>query len=78
MRIGKVLTDINILSTICKSDIADKIKWKIFQGVAVSALMYDCTTWTLTKCLVKKLDGSSSRILRAFLNKTSNQLPRRQ
>ena len=29
-----------------KSDLSDKVKWELFQAVAVSVLLYDCTTWT--------------------------------
>ena len=32
-------------------------------------LLYVCTTWTLTKCIEKKLDGNYIRMLRAILNK---------
>ena len=33
-------------------------------------LPYECTTWTLTKCTEKKLDGNYTRILRAILNQS--------
>ena len=45
--------------------------------VAVSILLYGCTTWTLTKWLKKKLDGNYTRILRAILNKSWRQHPTR-
>ena len=35
----------------------------------------DCTTWTLTKRLEKKLDGNYTRMLRAILNKSWRQQP---
>ena len=40
-------------------------------------LLYGCTTWTLTKRLEKKLDGSYTRMLRAILNKSWQQHPTR-
>ena len=43
----------------------------------VSILLYGCTTWTLTKRLEKKLDGSYTRMLRAILNKSWRQHPTR-
>ena len=38
-------------------------------------LLYECTTWTLTKRLKKKLDGNYTRMLRAILNKSRRQHP---
>ena len=46
------------LSIVWKSDLSDKIKRDLFGAVAMSVLLYRCTTWTLTKCLKKKLDGN--------------------
>ena len=43
----------------------------------MSILLYGCTTWTLTKRLEKKLDGNYTRMLRAVLNKSWRQHPRR-
>ena len=34
----------------------------------VSILLYSCTTWTLSKRLVKKLDVNYTKMLRAVLN----------
>ena len=48
-----------------------------FQAAVVSILLYGCTTWTLTKRLEKKLDGNYTRILRAILNKSRRQRPKR-
>ena len=45
------------------------IKWKFFQSIAISLLLYGCTTWTLIKYLKQKLDGIYIRILCAVLNK---------
>ena len=37
----------------------------------------ECTTWTLSKRLEKKLDGNYARMLRAILNKSWQQHPTR-
>ena len=59
-------------------EMGGKLKRKFFQAVVVSVLLYGCTTWTLTKRLENKLDGSCTRILRAVLNKTWKQHPTRK
>ena len=64
------------LSIIRKSDLTDKMKRSFFQA-AVSILLYGRTTWTLTKRLEKKLDGNYTRMLRAILNKSWRQHPKK-
>ena len=66
------------LSVIGKSDLTDKLKRHIFKAVVISVLLYGCTTWTLTKGLEGKLDGSCTRMLRAILNKSWKQHPTRK
>ena len=51
------------------------MKRSFFQAAVVSILLYECTTWTLTKRLEKKLDGNYTRMLRAILNKSWWQHP---
>ena len=51
------------------------MKHSFFQAAVVSILLYGCTTWTLTKCMKKKLDGNYTRMLRAILNKSRRQHP---
>ena len=51
------------------------MKRSFFQAVAVSILLYGCTTWTLTKRLEKNLDGNYKRMLRAILNKSWRKHP---
>ena len=46
---------------------------QFFQAAVVLILLYGCTTWTLTKCTEKKLDGNYTRMLRAILNKSKRQ-----
>ena len=76
-RLTKAWTAINRLSIIWKSDLTDKMKRSFFQAAVASILVYGCTTWTLTKRLLKKLDGNYTRILRAILNKSWRQHPTR-
>ena len=47
----------------------------LFEEENVHLLLYECTTWTLTKRLEKKLDGTYTRMLRAILNKSRRQHP---
>ena len=76
-RLTKPWTAIDRFSIIWKSDLTDKMKRSFFQAAVVSILLYGCTTWTLTKRLEKKLDGNSTRMLRAILNKSWKQHPTR-
>ena len=55
IHLSKTWTAIHRSSTMWKSDLSDKIKLGFFQAVALSVLLYGCTTWTLAKCLEKKL-----------------------
>ena len=52
--IGKAWTAIDRLARICKPDLSHKI-CGFFQPVAMSVLVCDCTSWTLTKGLATKL-----------------------
>ena len=76
-RLTKAWTAINRLSIIWRSDLTDKMKHSFFQAAVASILLYECTIWTLTKRLEKKLDGNYTRILRAILNKSWRQHPTR-
>ena len=62
---------------VCVSVSVIYMKRSFFQVAVVSILLYGCTTWTLTKRLEKKLDGDYTRMLRAILNKSWRQQPRR-
>ena len=50
----------------------------IFQAVAISLLLYGCTSWTLMKPLEKKLDENYPRMLHMVLNKIWKQLLTKQ
>ena len=72
-QLAKAWTAIDRLSVIWKSDLTDKIKCSFFQAAVVSKLLYGHTTWTLTKCLEKKIDGNYTRMLQPILNKSWRQ-----
>ena len=76
-RLAKAWTAIDRLSVIWISDPTDKIKRSFFQTAVVSILLYGCTIWTLTKRMEKKLDGNYIRMLRAILNKSWKQHPKK-
>ena len=61
-----------------KSDLPSKIKRDFFRALAVSILLYRCTTTMLTKHRDKKLDQNYTRMLHAFLNKSWKQYPTKQ
>ena len=63
----KVWNDIDRLSITWKSDLFDKIKQKFFPAVALSILLYGCTTWMLLICMEKKLDGNNAKMLHTVL-----------
>ena len=74
-RLTKAWTAIDRLSVIWKSHLTNKMKRSFFQVVVVSILLYGCTSWTLTKQMEKKPDGTYTRMLRAILNKSWRQHP---
>ena len=53
------------------------MKHNFFQAAVVSILLYECTTCTLTKRLEKNRDGHYTRMLRAILNKSWQQHPKK-
>ena len=54
---------IDSLSVIWKADLTNKIKCSFFQAAVVSILLYECSTWTLSKRTEKKIDNNYRRIL---------------
>ena len=77
-QLAKAWTAIDKLSVIWKVDLIDKMKRSFFQAAVVSILLYGCASWTLTKCMEKRLDGNYTRMLRAILNKSWRQQPTKQ
>ena len=78
MRLAKAWTGIYRLSVVWKSEWTDKMKRSFFQVAVVSILLYGCLTWTLTKCMGKKLDSNYTRMLQAILNKSWRQHSKKQ
>ena len=60
------------------SHLSDKIKRNFFQAIAVSIQQYGCTTWMLTNCMEKKLDGNYTSMLGAVLKKSWKQHPTKE
>ena len=77
-RLAKAWTAIDRLSVLWKLDLNNKIERSFFQAAVMSILLYGCTTWTLTKCMEKKLDSNYTKMLRAILNKSWRQHPTKQ
>ena len=57
---------IDRLSTMWKSYLSDKIKRELFLAVAVAVLLYEWTTWMLTKWMVKNKMGTTQNVMRCF------------
>ena len=76
--VAKTWTAIDRLSVIWKSDMIDKVKHSFFQTAVLSILLYGCTTWTLTKCMEKKLDGNYTRMQQAVWSESWRQHPTKQ
>ena len=68
MRIGKAWGAMVGLNDLWKSALSDNIKRDFFQAAVQSILIYGSESWTLTKKLEAKLDGTYTRMLRAVLN----------
>ena len=61
---------ITIMTKISKSKLPERLKRNFFLATVVSVLTYGVKTWTLTKTLKNRLNGSYTRKLRAALNKS--------
>ena len=72
-RLAKAWTANDRLSVIWKSDLTDKMKRNFFQAAIVLILLYG-----FTKRTEKKLDGNYTRMLRAILNHSWRQHPKKQ
>ena len=62
-RLAKAWAAIDRLSVIWKSDLTDKIKHICFLAAVVSIPLYGRTSWTITECMEKLLDGNYTRML---------------
>ena len=70
IHIDKIWPAINSFTTTWTSDLSDKIKWESFQAIAVSVLLYDCTTWFFKKILEKKVHWNYIKILCSTFNRS--------
>ena len=71
IRQAKALNAIDRLVII--SELSDNIKRDFLEPVAVSILLYGCTSWTPTKHMEKKPGGNYTRMLRAIVSKSWKQ-----
>ena len=78
IRIGKAWGALDGLHIIWKSNIPDEMKREFFRAIVESVLMYGSNTWTLTKRLEPKIDGTYTRMLQAALNISWKKHPTKQ
>ena len=64
VRIGKAWAALSKMSTIWKSNLKRKLKISLFRTTVETVLLYGSSTWTLTKAIERKLDGTYTRMLR--------------
>ena len=74
-RIGKAWNAIESLTSIWKFNLSDEIKEAFIQALAMSVLLYCCTSQTLTKRSEKKLDENYPWMLRVVLKKILEAAP---
>ena len=70
VRNAKAWGAITSMTKIWKSKLSERLKRNFFRATVESVLTYGATTWTLTKTLENRLNGSYTRMLRAALNKS--------
>ena len=58
----------NSLQKVWKSDVKKETKVRVFKGTVESILLYGSDSWSLSKALTKKLDGTYTRMLRMIYN----------
>ena len=75
IRVGKAWGAIKNLNSIWKSTLPINLKRDFFRATVETVLLYGSTTWTLTKKLEKKINGTYTRMLRVCLNILWNQHP---
>ena len=78
IRLGKVWTAMDRLSTKWKFGLSYKIKQEFFQDVSVSVILYSCTIWTQISVWRYRLDGNYVRVLHPVLNESSTHHPTKQ
>lgn len=68
IRIALAWSSCHKLNKIWKSSLNRSIKVRLFVATVESVLLYNSETWTLTKQLEKRLNGTYTRMLRMALN----------
>ena len=68
IHISKAWNALDKLNVIWKSNLNKQIKKNFFRAIVEKVLLYGSSSWTLTKKLESKLDGTYTRMLRAILN----------
>ena len=58
----------NKLKKIWTSNLNRKIKIRLFRSTVESVFLYNSETWTISKTLKRKIDGTYTRMLRMALN----------
>ena len=66
--IAKAWATLNKMDIVWKSELSKDLKCRFFHTTVESIMMYGATAWTLTKSLELKLDGTYTRMMKAFLN----------
>ena len=78
IRIAKAWAALNKMNSVWKSNLPNKLKREFFRATVEKVLLYGATTWTLTKYLESKLDGTYTRMLRAILNISWREHPTKE
>ena len=64
VRIALAWQALNGMRSIWKSQLSDRLKLNFFTATVESVFLYGCESWTLTKQLERKIDGTYTRMLR--------------
>ena len=78
VRIAKAWAALDKLATIWNSNLPEKTKRDFFRATVELVLIYGSSTWTLTKSLLKRLDGTYTRMLRVVLNISWREHPTKE
>ena len=68
IRIGQAWSALNSLDRVWKASIKKETKLKVFKASVKTILLYGSDSWSLNVALLKKLDGSYTKMLRTIYN----------
>ena len=68
IRLARAWSVCHRLNKIWKSTMKKELKIHVFLSTVESVLLYNASTWTLTKQLSRRIDGSYTKMLRMALN----------